>query len=398
MRSITNWFCDCQKGITFLCDFVIICGDGMKVLCAMPESFVRTRGRTNPFFDPIIRVCEENDIEWNLLVPCQVGKTGYNPLNVVDGKVLEFLGLWFWRVVHLIRPSLPSEKVYELLGRVFRPFFGAKYQANIIISVAGQFVEQLIGINPNARVVDLQHGVIYSKHSGYFEKTGRLKLGYINHCNREFWLYGQGYADCFFTNPENAKDLKGRVKVIGDVIRAGESRVEQVAQGEKNLIVIASQMTTDFSDATLAELKKMYEEVFDACPSGKKIVFRHHPRFGNCIDLKDWEYKYRDVVFDDNREWREVFAEAVCLVTVHSTTAFDAAAHGVPTVFLDERRVGWPNVMKGEFEYPYPNMTISELCGMSVADRNEIANNVRKWYAQYYEPFDADRCLKLFLQ
>lgn len=371
----------------------------MKVNFIVPQSFLRTKDKTDPFYDPIIRSIEgQRDIEWKVFVWQRGVECGYPSEQVDDYQVFELAGIWFYKICRLFAWRVPVWKIYRLFGTLARPFFARKFAADVVITQTGQFAEVFDGLLPKARIVDIQHGVIYSCHSGYFDKDARLLPIYRACVNREFWVYGQGYADCFFKNPENAKDLQGRVKVIGDVIRAGESRVEQEVRADKKLIVIASQMTTDFSNETLAELKKMYEEVFDACPSGKKIVFRHHPRFGNCIDLKDWKYKYRDVVFDDNREWREVFAEAVCLVTVHSTTAFDAAAHGVPTVFLDERRVGWPNVMKGEFEYPYPNMTISELCGMSVADRNEIANNVRKWYAQYYEPFDADRCLKLFLQ
>lgn len=370
----------------------------MKVNFIVTQSFLRTAKKTDPFYDPIIRAIEGiKGVDWNVFLWDKGVECGYPNERLSDYLVLERVGIWFYKLCHIFAWRLPSWKIYRLFGILSRPFFAKKFAADVVITQAGQFAEVFDGLLPKARIVDIQHGVIYSKHNGYFDETKRLLPIYQACTNREFWVYGQGYADCFFKHPDNDNDLQGRVKVVGDVIRAGEDidRKEQVEHVEKKLIVIASQMTTDFPRETLEELKKMYEEVFDACPYGKKLVFRHHPRFGNCIDLSDWRDKYANVNFDDNREWREVFAEAVCLVTVHSTTAFDAAAYGVPIVFLDERRVDWPNVMKGEFEYPYPNMTISELCGMGDSEWNDVSYAVRKWYARYYEQFDADRCLKL---
>ena len=41
----------------------------MKVVFIQPGQFLRTSRKTNPFFDPIIEVCQKNGIDWELYLP-----------------------------------------------------------------------------------------------------------------------------------------------------------------------------------------------------------------------------------------------------------------------------------------------------------------------------------------
>lgn len=366
----------------------------MKVNFIVTHSFLRTAKKTDPFYDPIIRAIEGiKGVDWNVFLWDKGVECGYPKERLSDYRVLELVGIWFYRICRLFVWRIPLWKIYRFFGLLVRPLFAKKFAADVVITQAGQFAEVFDGLLPKARIVDIQHGVIYSRHGGYFDETGCLLPIYQTCTNREFWVYGQGYADCFFKHPDNAKDLQERVRVIGDVVRAGEiNRVEHV---EKKLIVIASQMTNDFSKETLIALKAIYENAFQQAQQYGKVVFRHHPRFNDCIDLSDWKEKCSWVETNDTRPWSELFAEAICTLTISSTTAFDAAAYGVPTILLNGSAAGWGNMIVEEYAYPYPNMTVEQYCGMEESKRLEVCKKVRDWYEKFYTPFSEENCLKL---
>ena len=50
----------------------------MKIYFFQDNSFFRTKEGTNPFFDPIIRVCEENGIEWKVWTTNSTKKCSYD--------------------------------------------------------------------------------------------------------------------------------------------------------------------------------------------------------------------------------------------------------------------------------------------------------------------------------
>ena len=127
---------------------------------------------------------------------------------------------------------MPAWKIYRWYGLFAKFFFRRKFDADVIITQTGQFADELSSMFPTKRIVDVQHGVIYSTHDGYFTADGRLVEQYQFTKNREFWVYGKGYAECFFKHPENAKDLKDRVKIIGDVLGCLRTKMLSAQQDE----------------------------------------------------------------------------------------------------------------------------------------------------------------------
>lgn len=370
----------------------------MTVNFIVPQSFLRTAAKTDPFYDPIIRAIDgRNDFDWKVYVWNADVECGYTAEHVGDYRLLQTCATWFYRVCRLVAWKVQTWKIYYLFGRLARPVFSRKFKADVVITQAGQFAEVLAGLLPRSRIIDIQHGVLYSRHRGYFDETQRLLPIYQALKRREFWVYGQGFAGCFFKHPDNANDLQGRVKVIGDVIRAVDHCVAHIKRVEKRLIVIASQMTTDFSNETLAALKKIYEEAFMQTRAYGTVVFRHHPRFNACMDLDDWKEKFPWVVTDDTRTWPELFAASICTMTISSTTAFDAAAYGVPTILLDGTAAGWANMMVDEYKYPLEEMTVGQYCNMDYIQQSSVRDKVREWYRRFYSPFTEENCMRLLI-
>lgn len=374
----------------------------MTIYFIQDNSFLRTAEKTNPFFDPIIKVCEKNGIEWKVLLPARPAKCGYDKLHVGYYTAFLNIGVWFWRLVHLIWRR-PVWKIYELYGKLARPFFGRQLKADLYITIAGNLAEQLAGLFPNARVVDVQHGVIYSGHQGYFGMDKRLVEQYRLPSKREFWVFGQGYADCFFKHSENAKDLEGRVKIIGDVVRANarsvEGRVMNVEGGaavERNLVVVSLQLTDDLDqeekEGSVKVMEEFFSEFFKKYGNKYTVLFKHHPRFNNCYDLSDF-YKKFPQIKESKTPWGELYPKMALHITFASTSTFDCAANGIPTLLLNYPHKRAINRAYWEYDFNYPlfNYSVDEI----LSDFNKCSKIVSKWYSECYAPFDAEKCLKM---
>lgn len=379
----------------------------MKVYFIQDNSFLRTAEKTNPFFDPIIKVCEKNGIEWKVWLPEKPEECGYDKEKVEYFSLFLNLGTWFYRLLRFTS-GLSALKINEIYGRFVRPFFNKKFKAELYVTIAGNLGPELRGMFPNARVIDIQHGVIYSGHQGYFDKDKRLIEQYRLPSKREFWVYGKGYADCFFKHPENAKDLEGRVKIIGDVMRANARSVEgrvRSAEGsvegsvrsvERNLVVMSLQLTDDLDKEEKAGSVKVMEEFFGEFfkKYGDKytVLFKHHPRFNNCYDLSDF-YKKFPQIKESKTPWSELYPKMAMHITFNSTSIFDCAAAGIPTFLLDlpGAKVCHRDLYKDDFGYPLYDKNVDEIL-----DRQEEYGKISlEWYRHCYAPFDEENCLKL---
>jgi len=243
----------------------------MKVHFIVTQSFLRTAARTDPFYDPIIQVIEKlPDIEWEVFVSHNCVECGYPAEKLDEFHALYVCSVWFYRFCRLIAWRVPSWKIYQWFGKLSRPFFVRKFNADVVVTQSGQFADVFATLLPRARVVDVQHGVIHSRHRGYFDVDCRLLPIYRDMRLREFWVYGEGYVECFFKHPDNAKELQGRVKVIGDVIRAGERHLERVGQIDRNVVVFSLQLTADLSTdeivASVAKMEEFFAELCEASP------------------------------------------------------------------------------------------------------------------------------------
>lgn len=361
----------------------------MNVHFFQDNSFFRTKKGMNPFFGPIIRVCEENGIEWKVWThePCE--KCGYPTDRMGYFGAFDKLSIFVCRVLRLLF-RVDVSRAQVLFGKLMRLFYRNKFKADLYVTIAGNMSEHLAGLFPTARQVDMQHGVIYSKHSGYFTEDRRLRKVYQEMKNREFWLYGKGYADCFFKHPDNAKDLEGRVHVVGDVVRADNASVEVRMRNEewdgeeKNIIAFSSQLTADLPADVLKvmveRMVKFFEEKHAQFGDKCRYVIKQHPRFNNVCDIN--ALKALPYLEHSSEPWGDLFPKMKLHATFSSTVCFDAASAGVPTEFV-----------------PYPENRILDgrfyIEDFSYPETDHSAEAIRAWYESCYTPFSKENCKKL---
>ena len=362
------------------------------------ESFLRTKGKTDPFYDSIIKVIDGRlDYDWKIFISDKGVACGYLPSKVDYFRIFDVFSIWFYRLCRLFAWRTPEWKIYRLFGWLARPIFAKKFAADIIFTQAGKFEDEFKMMLPMARVIDLQHGVIHSTHRGYFDEDSRLRLKFRDMKMREFWLFGQGFADCFFKHPDNAKDLHGRVKVIGDVMRH-----PHVKRNIKNLIVVSGQFKPECSSRCLLEqvdrLREFLKEVDGMFADGCKVLIKHHPRF-NGIEALDSLYKEFAFFAETKDTWDHLYCEMKVHVTFSSTVVFDAASNGIISNLIsppndDPVLENW--FWRDDYHYPYFGKNFKEV--ISLCDAEGTAAAIKDWYAKYYEPFTEQKCLKLLTE
>lgn len=373
----------------------------MRIKFIVTESFLRTNNRTDPFYDPIIKVVDGcPDYEWKILVPNRGVACGYLPTKVDYYGALDVLSIWFYRLFRLFAWRTPVWKIYRLIGWLARPIFAKKFAADVIFTQAGKFEDELKMMVPRARVIDLQHGVIHSTHSGYFDADSRLRLKFRGMKMREFWLFGQGYADCFFKHPDNAKDLQDRVKVIGDVIRAGETVGGDCCRergATRNVVVFSLQLTADLSQeeisGSVTRMEAFFANFFAKYGDKYKCFVKHHPRFNNVYDLSAFYAKFPQVT-ETKAPWTELYPQMALHVTFNSTVTFDCASQGIPTFLVDfpEAKIIMRNFYRDDYGYPFYDKSVDDIL---VSPIEEIRRTIIDWYHRFYTPFSDENCLKL---
>ena len=374
---------------------------GMKINFIATDSFLRTAAKTDPFYDPIIKVVErEERVEWKIFVSHKGVASGYSRNRIDNYWWFEWLGIWFYKICRVFAWRVEAWKIYKWFGILSRPIFARKFNADVVITQSGQFAEVFLGLLPLSRIVDIQHGVIYSRHNGYFSSDSRLLPIFQESKNREFWLFGQGYADCFFKHPDNANDLQGRVKVIGDVIRAGESVGADGCRGRdetRDVVVFSLQLTADLSQdemsGSVTRMEAFFADFFAKYGDKYKCFVKHHPRFNNVYDLSAFYAKFPQVT-ETKVPWTELYPKMALHVTFNSTVTFDCASQGIPTFLVDypEAKVIMRNFYRDDYGYPVYDKSVDDILGSPI---EETRRTIIDWYHRFYTPFSEENCLKL---
>lgn len=363
-----------------------------------PDQFNRTERKTNPFFDPIIAVCERERIPYRVFcAEWHRSESGYGA-KWGNSWILFLAEVLALRCVKWFKVS--PQRSYRVWGWMANLLTFGHYRADICITVAGMHLEILQGVAPKARLVDLQHGIIYSTHSGYFDSDGVLLPQLAENLQREYWLYGDGYREVFLRNSKNHALLGGKLHVVGDILRARGTEVQSL-DVRRTRVILAFQFTPDFDSETLRLMKGIWERFLDSvrdlvASHGLEVLIRHHPRFAGVVDFSDWEARY-PWLKTDTRSLQDSLSGALCCVTINSTVVFDAAAWGVPTVLLDGVPLGGGDIFVTEYGYPYATCSMDELLRELSKSSSDVSEMLSVWYNGFYAKFDGEKVLRLLL-
>lgn len=354
------------------------------VIFYYPQHFNRSKEGTNPYFDPLIEVCDENRIRYMVIEEPAGGTDKPHNKKSIKGDALL---LTILIIRKLIRTILKYDYIKQerIVAKVINIITFGKLKVKKYITISGSMEHLFCFINKNGKVYDIQHGIIYSKHQGYFYKDGKIKDEH-HISNLNFLVYGEGTYNAFFKNKDNINILKDRVKIIGCPLENGD---KENKEDGKNIFYSLQYTSDGLLDND--ELTKLFIDSVKCINRYKlQIKYKHHPRFDNSVDLQKECNGY------DIRETKDriddIIKHTKLHITYSSTTAFEFAAYGVPTFFLISEKLPQGNdIFYNEYSYPlYKDMSIEDVIERleDLVYYEEDSKIVKEWYDKFYMPFD----------
>ena len=140
-------------------------------------------------------------------------------------------------------------------------------------------------------------------------------------------------------------------------------------------------------DHTEEQNQKLLDEVINMVNFNEDLIFfiRNHPRFKNDLDVSEL-FKKTNVA---PRSLIQCFRDCSVHVTAYSTTTFECAEFGIPTVFLKSLNDNF-NMFENEFKYPF-DATLKDI----FLNYKTYSDKVIKWRERFYSEFDEQKFISL---
>tara|TARA_B100001063_G_C16777702_1_gene567091 strand:- start:6676 stop:7941 length:1266 start_codon:yes stop_codon:yes gene_type:complete len=368
------------------------------------SSIIFNRGENgeNFLFKPMIEYCEKNGLSYIVFEDPAFGT--YTKYNTNEKSIpfdfITIIQIILRKIYHLKNkePS-SSDDVYfrELkLSKFVNFFFFNKFQSKIYITLIWNNVTLWRSVNPTSCIVDYQHAFIQDEEDYYMEDGRPPRLKSDN--NVVALVHGDRYKRILIDNDRTGFYSENNVKTVG-INKTLNSQKKTTLNNKKILFTL--ELTPDYNkevNETYAQIvKKIINSNADFLAANNyEIIFRHHPRFtpNDCPDIK---IEHEFVSFDNENFLPDSLNDVSLHMTFHSTSAFDAAIIGIPTIFIDMLKEMSPNEMfLKQYEYPCKNMVIKEHEDfkniLAKIDNKETYNHscidVFKWSKEFYHDFD----------
>lgn len=371
----------------------VLWGKRPDVIFCYPQNFNRSAEGTNPYMDPLMATCREASISYRVFELTEEGTL--QPQNK-DAVKLDFM---YWHYVVLSKvmvglfPNMKKHRQSELIYQFIDIMTFHKFHVNRCVTMAGVMSEFLIAINRKDIVYDMQHGIIYKGHPGYFEDDHIAKV--FRSTNSQIMVWGNLFCDSF-RQCLSVDELSAKIHVVGYPLA---SEYPKNKNGIKSKVLISLQLTHDFAVEVLKEMLQQIEKVIDSLKdSGFEILLKHHPRFNNAIDLSELHEKY-PFVKETQATLQDLAPNTFLHLTHSSTTCFEYADYKVPTYFIkDDIRGSGQKIFKEMYKYPlYWDMSLEEVMKRITVSENyeQDCLIVKAWYDSAYASYNKGEVIRL---
>lgn len=392
MKAICSILWRIVKSFFQIYDYVLL-GKRPDVIFCYPQNFNRSAEGTNPYMDPLMITCREANISYRVF---ELTEEGISQPQNKDAVKLDFM---YWHYVVLSKvmtwlfPNMKKQRQSELVYRLVDAITFYKFHVNRCVTMAGVMSEFFIAINPKDIVYDMQHGIIYKGHPGYFEYDHVVEV--FRSANSQIMVWGNLYRDSF-KQCLSVDELNAKIHVVGYPLA---SEHPQNKNGIKSKILISLQLTHDFSMEVLKEMLKQTEEAIEYLKdSGFEVLLKHHPRFNDAVDLSELYEKY-PFVKETQATLQDLAPNTFLHLTLSSTTCFEYADYYIPTYFIkDDIRDSGRKIFKETYNYPlYWDMSLEEVMKRIAIFENyeQDCVMVKAWYNSAYAPYNKEEVIRL---
>ena len=357
-----------------------------RVLFYYPQHFNRTAQGTNPFLDKLLETCDKYGVSYRVYEEPDGGTDKHRNPKARKADIF-FWFVWFVRNVVKIFSRKDFYHREKYVAKIVNILTLGYFKVPVYVTFSGSMFHLFASLNPAAKVYDAQHGVLMKNHRTFFDDNDVLREHYYK-SNLHWMMWGDGYTD-LFSKGEDV--LKGRVHTIGYPI----AKNDDIVVTEDKVALVSLQYTHDWDMPFLEIQKRLLDDTLSQfIGTGYKVLVRHHPRYNNVIPIDDVLGKY-DFVSLTSMPFNQLIGKVSLQVTYNSTTAFEYAQYGIPSVFMsnDDFR-HQDNMMYREFAYPlFENMSVQE--SLEYLQNNDVKQTMKNWYELFYSSFDEEAFLKL---
>ena len=366
--------------------------------------FNRGQEGENYLLSPMIKYCVENEL--NYVVFEETYFKSYSSYKV-NKKSTPFIFISLMQIIlrklfnFLNKKPITKNEIYlqeVKISNILKKIFFTKFHSKVYITLNWSNTTLWRTINPDACIVDYQHGTIWNGHHGF------LKDGYppevIIKNNIMTLVHGELFKNLLIHNDKSKFFKDANVIKVG--LNKGPFRASKNLVNNKK-ILFTLQIAPDFNLQENMQNVKIINKVLDTnakflLDHGYEIIFRHHPRYSkfNCPDIKiDHEY----VRFDNKTPLSELLSSCSIHITFSSTSSLDAAMLSIPSIFIDMHS-HWllsPNeIFFKQYKYPCKDLVVRnfkdlELILLKLETKTffeSASNDVYKWSKDLYSNFD----------
>lgn len=265
----------------------------------------------------------------------------------------------------------------EIFGELFRRYKNLEYA----IDFWGSARENIIPVLPgDPKSIELQHGIITAGHPGYmypeFVKKSKSSL-----FKRKLLIYGQE-TKAMLVNGSIFREEQ--VEVIGNPRIITYKKEFVVGNEDRKMILFASQpfeqdgVMKDYYDTIIPILKRIETELRVKKEwQGYSLGIKLHPREDNEVKNLYEQNLKGSIVFDNTSQLYELLNQTILHLTVSSTTLYEAALFGAPTVTI---------VLEGvdsKSNYGFETWKISEMTDVVTTLERYLDHEQREEYLGY---------------
>ena len=335
-----------------------------------PQHFNRGMVQENSFFTPLINTSKKNNLRYILIEEPDYNS---NSKRNKDAVYFDFIFV----IILVLRKLFSTEmnvitkdhKIGRFLSKTI--FFNIKFDH--VVTISQSMVSVSRGLNKDCNIYDVQHGIIHNNKPNYILHN-KAEPNLVDN-NVSLLLSGKSFQKLLIDN-EALNYFKEHTFVLG----SGDNNLEKVHHSFNNNVLVTLQFVHDHSEVeNIGLLDKL--TLFLIENPNVKFHLKHHPRFNNEVDLSVVMNLNNVIIAPIHLD--ECFKLCSLHATAYSTSVFEAAQHGIPSVIINPLKQF--NFFKTDFIYPL-NYGISDFMDITVYQKS--AEIVKSWAKEYYSPYN----------
>ena len=348
------------------------------VIFYYPQHFNRGEDQENQYFKNLIRTCQKHRLRYLIFEePDRFSNCNRNsfsiPFDFIFYLILILRKVYYFKFgVRVI-----DKRIGGFLSKTF--FRGIIFKN--IVTISQSMVSVFRGLNSTCFIFDVQHGIIHPNKPNYL--MNRIPENNLKENDVNILFSGEAYQNLLINN-DSTSFFKDHSFVIGNHINVGQNTYTKF----NNNILVTLQFTQDHTPDENKLLLESLERLIVSEDRKNTFYLKHHPRFNNDVNLDKLLALINVNVAP--ADIQEAFKICSLHLTAYSTSVFEAALVGIPTLIIN------PIEKFNYFQKYFYYNSKYEIKDFSDAKFYlKQSEKVKAWAISYYSNYNHEDFLKL---